>query len=94
MELGFDYEASLRAALADALATASAAGRLARRAEDAFEGALASGCGEEAAAERYRAAHRAHVDAMTELAEVEAALGEHGVPCDRLGRLRAETLAA
>lgn len=76
MELGFDYEGTLRSSLAEALAAEAAAGRAARRAEDAFEGALASGSGEQAAAERYRAAHRAHVDAMTEVAEVEAAL-EH-----------------
>lgn len=79
MEIGFDYDASLRTALAEARSAAAAAGRVARRAEDAFEGARASGGADvQAAAERFRAAHRAHVDAMSEVAEIEAALEEHG----------------
>ena len=48
---------------------------MAARAESAFEGALASGGSDvQAAAERFRAAHRAHVEARTEVAELEAAV--------------------
>lgn len=95
MEIGFDYDGALRTALADARAAASAAARVARRAESAFDGARASNHGEQAAAERFRGAHRAHVEALTEVAETEAALEEQGVLAEDLAQNQApEDMAA
>ena len=77
MQIGFDHRAAMAAALDAALAAEAVASRAARRAEAAFEAARASGGADvQAVAERFRAAHRAHVDARTEVAEIEAALEE------------------
>ena len=77
MEMGLSYRGAMTAALAAARETEAATARLAHRAEGLFESALVSGGADvEAAAERFRTAHRAHVDAMTEVAELEAELGE------------------
>ena len=96
MEIGFDYGASMMAALTGARSAEAAAARSARRAEDAFEDALASGGADvQAAAERFRTAHRAYVEARTEVAEIEAALEERGVFSEELdGNRAAEELAA
>ena len=75
--MGLTFRSAMAAALGAARATERATAGLARRAEGAFESALASGDADvQGAAERFRAAHRAHVDAMTELAEIEAELGD------------------
>ena len=79
MEIGFDHRMAMATALDAARAAEIAAARVARRAENRFEGALASGGDDvQAEAERFRAAHRAHVEARTEVAEIEAALEEDG----------------
>lgn len=77
MELGLDYRTAMRTALDAARAVEAATARAAHRAEDAFEGARMSGDTDvQAAAEHFRACHRAYVDARTEVAELEAALEE------------------
>ena len=80
MEMGLNLHTALATALRAARETEAATARLAHRAEGLFESALASGGADvQAAAERFRAAHAAHVDAMAEVAELEAELGEEAL---------------
>ena len=74
MEIGLSFPKAVSAALDAARAAETVAARAARRAEWDFERARAFGGGDvQAAAERFRAAHRAHVEARIERGEVEAA---------------------
>ena len=74
MEMGLDFQRAMGTALLAARDAEGAAARASRRAEAAFEAARAfGGTDVQAAAERFRAAHRAHVEARAELAEIEAA---------------------
>lgn len=77
MELGLSYRSAMSAALDAARMGERIAAAASRRAEASFATALAGdGADAQAAAERFRAAHRAHVEARTELAELEAVLAE------------------
>ena len=72
MEIGFDFRRAMGTALDAARDAEAAAARASRRAECAFEAARMTGGDVQAAAERFRAAHRAHVEARAEVAEIEA----------------------
>lgn len=69
MTVRFDH---LGAELAAARSAAAAAGRAAKLARERFERALEMGGDVERLAEDHRTAHRIHVDARDDLAELEA----------------------
>ena len=72
MEIGFDFRTAMGTALDAARDVEAVAAQASRRAERAFEVARTGGGDVQGAAERFRAAHRAHVEARAEVAEVEA----------------------
>ena len=80
MKIGLDLGAAMTAALDAARDAEVMAARTARRAEAAFEHARVHGAADvQAAAERFRAAHRVHMGARDEVAEIEAAMTEEAL---------------
>lgn len=80
MKIGLDFDTAMTGALEAARDAEAAAARAARHAEAAFEHARAHGGADvQAAAERFRAAHRVHMEAREEVAEIEAATGEEAL---------------
>ena len=80
MKIGLDLDAAMMGALEAARRAEAAAARAAGRAEAAFERARVHGGADvQAAAERFRAAHRLHMEAREEVAEIEAATTEEAL---------------